>query len=466
MLNKPHLLFLAALVFILLPVFTEGAHACSCMFGGMQPCQEYSEADAVFAGTVVGISRVTIEDGNYKHSQRLVRFSLEQGFRGIEGSFVEVVTGLGGGDCGYGFKQGGQYLVYARRNAQDKRLYTGICLRTRPLAEAAADLAFIRSLATAEPTGIIFGEVSKRNYEWKEGEDWRKAIAGAELTIEGETARYELKSDAEGAFRMEGLAPGAYKVKLKIPTGLAQLNSKNEFVETVEHEVKVAARGCVQTGFFLNSDTRVSGYVIDAAARPVANLKLDMRGAPSDPKNINTFLSAQTDAEGQFEFKLVPPGDYLLGVRLLSSSGYELPPYPRTYYPGVTTKAQAGIVSVKEGERLPNLELRLPPRLAEYSVEGFVVWEDGRPAPGVSIYVSLQEEGELSSHASLRADERGRFTLKVYEGLSYQVSAYPQGATGNAPQSKWMDVPPRGAQPIKLVLPIIQSNKAKSGRSE
>jgi len=466
MLNKPYLLFLTALVFISLPIFTEEAHACSCMFGGMQPCQEYSEADAVFAGTVVGNSEVMTGEGNNKYAQRLVRFSLEQGFRGVEGSFVEVITGQGDSDCGYGFKQGRQYLVYARRNAQDKRLYTGICLRTRPLAEAAADLAFIRSLATAEPTGIIFGEVSKRNYEWKEGEDWRKSIAGAELMIEGEATRQELKSDAQGAFRLEGLAPGAYKVKLKIPPGLAQINSKNEFVETVEHEVKVAARGCVQTGFLLNSDTRVSGYVIDASARPVANLKLDMRGAPSDPKNINNFRSAQTDAEGRFEFKLVPPGDYLLGLRLLSSSGYELLPYPRTYYPGVTTKAQAGVVSVKEGEQLRDLELRLPPRLAEYSVDGFVVWEDGRPAPGVSIYVSLQEEGELSSHASIRADERGQFTLKVYEGLSYTVSAYPQGATGAASQSKWMEVPPPGAQPIKLVLPIIKSNKAKNGRPE
>jgi hypothetical protein len=191
-----------------------------------------------------------------------------------------------------------------------------------------------------------------------------------------------------------------------------------------------------------------------------------MRGAASDPKNINTFLSAQTDAEGRFEFKLVPPGDYLLGVRLLSSSGYELLPYPRTYYPGVTTKAQAGVVSIKEGERLRDLELRLPPRLAEYGVDGFVVWEDGRPAPGVSIYLSLQEEGELSALESIRADERGRFTLKVYEGLSYKVSAYPQGATGNAPQSKPLDVPPRGAEPVKLVLPIIHSNKAKSGRPE
>jgi hypothetical protein len=192
-----------------------------------------------------------------------------------------------------------------------------------------------------------------------------------------------------------------------------------------------------------------------------------MRGAPSDRKNINTFLYAHTDAEGRFEFKLVPPGDYLLGVRLLGSHGAELAPYPRTYYPGVTTKAQAAVVSVREGEQVRELELRLPPRLAEYAVEGFVVWTDGRPAPVANVYASLEEEGERPSHAaSPRADERGRFTLKVYEGLSYKVSASPPDATGAAEQSNWTEVPPPGAQPIKLVLPIIHSGKAKTARPD
>jgi hypothetical protein len=98
--------------------------------------------------------------------------------------------------------------------------------------------------------------------------------------------------------------------------------------------------------------------------------------------------------------------------------------------------------------------LRLPPRLTERAVEGFVVWADGRPAPGVSVYQELKEEGELSAFKSLRADERGRFTLKIYEGPMYVVSAYPRGATGAAAQSRWVEVPPAGSPPIRLVLPL------------
>ncbi|HKP72576.1 MAG TPA: hypothetical protein VJT82_06540, partial [Pyrinomonadaceae bacterium] len=100
-------------------------------------------------------------------------------------------------------------------------------------------------------------------------------------------------------------------------------------------------------------------------------------------------------------------------------------------------------------------------------VEGFVVWADGRPAPGVNVYLSLVEEGQLSAFKVVRADERGRFALKVYEGLSYQVSAYPQGAQGAAAQSRWADVPPNsgaGQQPIKLVLPLVKDDKPQSGK--
>src|SRR5262249_25545941 len=104
-----------------------------------------------------------------------------------------------------------------------------------------------------------------------------------------------------------------------------------------------------------------------------------------------------------------------------------------------------------------NLELRMPPRLAERIVQGFVVWSDGRPAPSEYIYLSLMEEGESSGFKTLQADDRGHFTLKIYDGLNYKVSAYPRNATGAAPQSEWVEVPRSpDAKPIKLVLPALK----------
>src|SRR5258705_1790156 len=355
---------------------------------------------------VLGSSNILVDYGSFKSSQRLVRLSIEDAVRGITGIEAEVATGLGGGDCGYEFKLGQRYLVDAYRDLKTNRLSTSICTRTRAFAEAADDIAFFRSLPTADANGTIFGEVVKRNYEVKEGVAPFTPVADADLAIEGEPGNYEVKTDSQGSFRLSGVKPGTYKVKLQLPPGLIR-NAllKDEGATVVENELTVAARGCAQTGFYLESDTRVSGRVIDDRGDAVSGLQLNMREVAT-----NVFLNAATNAEGFFEFKIVPPGEYLLGFRILQG-GQTPSPYPRTYYPGVAARSEAKVVKVEEGTGLRDLELRLPSRLTHYEVKGVVVLPDGRPAPGVNIYLSLTEEGQSTAFESLPADELGRFTF-------------------------------------------------------
>jgi len=444
------------LAFIAVLIFSAAnAYACSCAFGGGAPCQEYWRADAVFAGTVVSSGRVTVDYGYDKSEMRVLHMTIEQPIRGIKTAELDVITGWGGGDCGYGFQVGKRYLVYAYREEKDKRLSTSICSRTRPLADAEDDLAFIRNLPTSGMEGLIFGKVGRRNHDWKEGEQWYKPVPDAELTIESENTKYQAQSDAKGNFRVEKVLPGKYLVKLKLPPGLIR-NAllKDEGATVVENEIEVAARGCAETDFYLESDTRVSGRVLDVQGNPVPNLPLNMRGAPSNQNRINTFLYATTDADGHFEFKIVPPGDYLLGFRIMNSSQADNTPYPRTFFPGVTAKALATVVSVREGESLQRLVLQMPLPLTPRTVEGIVVWQDGRPATGASVYLNLIEEGEMTAFSSAQVDEQGRFTLKVFEGMQYKVSASRQGSAGKYLQSDWVELPMNfSREPIRLVLP-------------
>lgn len=444
-----------ALAIIFFPYWATRTEACSCRFGGAAPCEEYWEADVVFSGTVVGSTRIEVDRGSYQATERSVKFTVGQPFRGSTASEIEVRTGLGGGDCGYGFKTGESYMVYAYR-ASDGKLYTGICSRTRALSEAREDLAFIQTLGSAEETGTIFGEVTKQNWQPKEDEKYSKPVADAELIIEGEHVREETKSDEHGKFRFTGLKAGSYKVKLKLPPGLLR-NSlvRDQGMAIVENEVSVKARGCAETDFYLESDTRLAGRVIGSSDQPVGQITLDLRGANKDNSNINIFRSTVSNPAGQFEFTVVPPGDYLLGVRLLSSQHTASLPYPRTYYPGVSTRAQAVVITVKEGARIGEIELRLPPPLNSYQVAGIAVWADGRPAPGVSIYVTRMDEGRGDSMNTLRADERGNFTLEVFDGLSYSASAFAENGGRPGVQSPWIEVPSRhGPRPLKLVLPL------------
>ena len=436
-------LILVAITFSLIGIFSQTAEACMCV-GGQAPCEDFWKADAVFSGTVISSSQISVMEAGYKSTRRQVRLTIEESFRGISGIEADVLTGFGETDCGFAFKQGQRYLVYANRYPTSGHLSTSTCSRTRLLTDATDDLAYFRSLPTAEPTGTIFGKVIKRNFERKENAPWFLPVSDAELTIEGQAQTHELHSDADGNFRVARLKPGKYKVRLKLPQGLTTEGS-------LENEIEVPRFGCAETGFYLQSDTRVRGRVVDSSGSPVASLSLSMRGAFAQ-NNANVFLNAITDADGRFEFKAVPPGDYFLGFRILMSQN-EMSPYPRTYYPGVPLRTQATVISVREDAGVKDLEMRMPPALETYEVEGTVVWPDGRPVPKASIYLSLSEEGDFASLSSPPTDENGRFTLKLFEGLSYKISAFLSRPNQRGIQSPWTDVPTKnGPRSIKIVL--------------
>lgn len=119
--------------------------ACSCALPG-PPLAEAAESSAVFRAQVVTSEQVTTPRGN--RYQR-VTMRVTEVWKGNVTAETYVYTGSGGGDCGYLFQQGGDYLIYANAvTAADGSfglpvggLVTGICNRTRPIAQAGEDLA-------------------------------------------------------------------------------------------------------------------------------------------------------------------------------------------------------------------------------------------------------------------------------------------------------------------------------------
>jgi hypothetical protein len=71
-----------------------------------------------------------------------VTFKVERMWRGPAVHTIKILTGWGGGDCGYQFERGQRYLVYAYVD-RDGVLGTSICTRTRELEHAGEDLAFL-----------------------------------------------------------------------------------------------------------------------------------------------------------------------------------------------------------------------------------------------------------------------------------------------------------------------------------
>jgi carboxypeptidase family protein len=233
-------LFIAITVFALVALSAGSALACTCL--ERAPCQAYGETSAVFIGTVIDSRIITTKQDKYERGRRVVRLSVDTPFRGVRGREVELTTGLGGGDCGFGFVPNEQYLVYASEH--EGKLSTGICSRTRSISRAAEDLSYIRGLANAKPGATISGSVV-RNRQSKNGGYENLPLAGIKVMIEGQTKR-KTRTDMKGHFRVEGLPAGPYVVKVSVPDGL-------DVTGVPEQKVEVTDRGCAVVEFWLDT---------------------------------------------------------------------------------------------------------------------------------------------------------------------------------------------------------------------
>ena len=405
------------------------------------PCEAYWKASDVFLGTVTYTSSTTTKRGEYDFHNRVFRFTVNKAFHGAEAMEVEVLTGSGGGDCGYGFQLGGQYVVYAYRD-NSNRLVTSICSRTRPASDADADLAYFRNLPKVESGGTIFGEIKLQRRNDTHGRDVTP-LKGVKLSLEGRGKDYQATTDEKGNYKVSGVQPGTYRVIVKLPEGTS--------VHRAEQEVEVSGKGCAQASFWLEPDTRVTGKVLDSAGLPATDVLMELM--PIGSKTYASPSTVRSDGEGRFEMKLVPPGRYLLGVRIVGSAGATYVPFPQTYYPGVSEKSAATIITLSEGQHFEANDLILPPRFVEKQLTGMVLDSSGQPVRGATVWLKEIQYENSDMPYRRETDEEGRFVFPVFEGIRYRLNAYLDRKEGPRPESGELQIViSSNPETIKLVL--------------
>lgn len=94
------------------------------------------EADAVFAGRVVDVRIVETASG-WPGGVHRTTVQVERVWKGVKEPVVEVLTSMDVRYCGFAFRPGESYLVFARR-LDDGTLMTSICSATVRLREDAS----------------------------------------------------------------------------------------------------------------------------------------------------------------------------------------------------------------------------------------------------------------------------------------------------------------------------------------
>lgn len=141
--KKIHLTMVLCLVLSFMIISIPSTiYACSCAEIPTVE-EELERSKAVFTGNAITIKEQRHLDGSITKS---VLFGVTKTWKGVSESQVIITTGLGGGDCGYEFEQGKEYLVYANNSSmygEKDDLVTIICDRTNELITAQEDLALL-----------------------------------------------------------------------------------------------------------------------------------------------------------------------------------------------------------------------------------------------------------------------------------------------------------------------------------
>ncbi|OBR68244.1 hypothetical protein A7K91_10550 [Paenibacillus oryzae] len=179
-----YMLLIFAVAIGLLATAPERAHACSCAMNA-DVKTSLENHNAVFEGTVTAKKEPTALFFSSSADPVTYTFKVNEVWKGKVAPSITVTSAWSSASCGFEFKEGSRYLVYARDNG--KTLEVSLCSRTAAYSSASGDLAELGTGST--PPQPPYSPDSQGGFIW-----WIIAAAAALFAGAGAIAVYRRKS--------------------------------------------------------------------------------------------------------------------------------------------------------------------------------------------------------------------------------------------------------------------------------
>lgn len=366
---------------------------------------------------------------------------VEKVYKGDLKAGDEMIFGQGESECLVEFQEeqvGGKFLFYLEPKEQKPKLwYADSCERSKPLPnypshyikDAADDLLYLDNMNEVRGKTRISGVLI--SYQWSiadGGADFKK-LAGRKVQIVGNGKAYEALTNADGVYEIYDLPVGAYAITpevqqgwaIDVDSGFGGFSSGRNEDDGSSH-IDLKAGRHEYANFILKVNNRLSGKVLDGFGRPLPRVCLAL--LPVQPDVSEHFNRDDcTDDNGRFKFEEIPFASYVIVVNLhdkISSSQ----PFRRFYYPDVTDREKAQVITIVEGETKYPLDIHVPRTKEIVTVTGKVLTANGKPVVFARVtFISDRTDPMTDGNALVITDQQGNFSLNVLKGLAGELSA-------------------------------------------
>ena len=262
-------------------------------------CQAFWKTDAVFDATVVSIRPLNqaepLPAGQVHFADKIVTLDVRQSWKGVEPGPLEVTTSGMEGSCGFPFKEGGRYLVFAYHGRRDARLEASLCSLTQEFNGSGVAADFLRALDAPARGGRIFGTVRTAVRVFDSDRSNSEIPTETQVRLSG-GAQERTTTSSGGRYEFTGLSEGTYRVEVLVPDGHTDYSPSREVLIPNR-------RACAEENYYLSPAGRIVGRLVGPDGRGLARVHVETTSpdARPDPRFGPTTASAPTDSEGYFE---------------------------------------------------------------------------------------------------------------------------------------------------------------------
>lgn len=359
---------------------------------------------------------------------RRVRLNVIEGFTSLSLGAFELFTGIGGGDCGFSFEEGSEYLVFASKDPVSGRWSAYACGGTLSIGYASHELAALRSWKNGRALAPhIYGrvvDVTERHSEATEAQS--RPMAGAKVTLRHIDGReMEISTDRDGNFLFSGLDRDQYTIALSLP------GWDTRFVSGPHPNIDLSKQVCGDLDVYLaQQQGTVIGRLLPQPGERLPN-RQRVDAIPVGTESGLVPKPGYADAEGHFRITNLEPGEYVLAVNAVEApvagndrgiSGEATSRYIPSYFPGVSDSTGADRFRVERGKGTLLPDWRLPRSAKTRMIQGRILWPDGSPAANIRVRIVMPSGGALVARLKT-VGNGGSFSFAGLVGLSYKIQA-------------------------------------------